>query len=147
MEGKTPREIDLAGTDGGHRAEVIQGLKDLTHYLETHPGVPVPLTVEIQYSIRADSDRHGYEKACRIADILGAQVTGDDSSETGRHFGREVTYRAVYINRDRMAEYNAHMAPYRVTRAERIAAATERAADLKNAARETVTGIMTGSAA
>jgi hypothetical protein len=98
--------------DNGHRATVIQGLKDLTRYLETHPGVPVPLTVDIQYSITAGSDRHGYEKANCIAGILGEPVTGDDSSETRRHFGPNVSYMAVYINRDRMAAYNAHMASY-----------------------------------
>jgi len=124
--------------DNGHRAAVIQGLKDLTRYLETHPGVPVPLTVGIQYSIQADSDRHGYERACCIADVLGEQVTGDDSSETRKDFG-PVAYQAVYINRDRMAAYNAHIEPY---------LAAQGSLDRLHArVAETVAAMQTGSAA
>ena len=126
--------------NNGHRATVIQGLKDLTRYLETHPAVPVPLTVGIQDSIQAGSDRHGYEKACRIADAIDSHVTGDTSSETERHFGPAVSYQAVYIHRDRMAAYNAHMEPYHAEQAAKSLARLHAEVD------ETVAAMQAGAA-
>jgi len=111
MEGKTPHELDLAGTDGGMHARLAQSLREMAHYVETHPDLPIPSTAEVHYCIPAADDKTGEDETYRIAGILGAKVTGDDISETQVSFG-PVSYRATYIARDWMAAYNAHMAPY-----------------------------------
>ena len=46
MEGMTPREIDLAGTDGGMHARVAQNLISAGHYIETHPDLPIPADIQ-----------------------------------------------------------------------------------------------------
>jgi hypothetical protein len=110
MIGLTPREIELAGTDGGMHARLAQGLREAARYIETHPDLPIPASVEIHYCIPADSDKAGDDEAFRIAAIIGAKVTGDDdgtSSEARRDFGPAVSYRAVYLTRDRMARHYA----------------------------------------
>jgi hypothetical protein len=113
MEGKTPREIDLAGTDGGMHARLAQGLIDAANYIREHPHLPVPFTVDIHYCIPASTDKAGEDEAYRIAAMLGTHVTGDDtSSEAHREFGPAVNYRAVYITRARAAGWQAHMATY-----------------------------------
>jgi len=113
MDGKTPHEIDLAGTDGGMHARLAQGLRDAARYIETHPDLPIPFTAEIRYCIPGASDKYGEDEAYRIAAMLGAKVTGGDfSSETERDFGPAVTYRAVYVNRAQMESYTAHMAAW-----------------------------------
>lgn len=118
MEGKTPHEIDLAGSDAGMHARLAQGLRDAARYIEAHPDLPVPFTVDIHYCIPAATDKDGDDEAYRIAGLLGAKVTGSDfSSETHRGFGPAVTYRAVYVNRDQMTAYRAHMASYDAERA------------------------------
>lgn len=110
MNGKTQHEIDLAGTDGGMHARMAQGLREMAHYIEAHPDLPIPSSVEIHYCIPADSDKDGDDEAFRIAAIIGTKVTGDDdgsSSEAARGFGPAVSYRAVYLTRARMAAYYA----------------------------------------
>jgi hypothetical protein len=146
MEGKTPHEIDLAGTDGGMHARLAQALDDAARYIRTHPDLPIPASVELIYCIPATDDKAGEDEARRIAAIIGAKVTGDDSSEASLSFG-PVSYTARYINRERMAAYNAHMDPYYATQAERRAAAAERANAIKDAARETAVTITGRSAA
>jgi hypothetical protein len=113
--------------DGGHRAALVQGLIDAAHYLAAHPEVPVPPDVAVHFCIPAADDKAGEDEAYRIARILGAKVTGDDSSETALDFGPAVSYRAVYITQGRAAAYRAHMASYHATR--------EDAAELAGAAR------------
>ena len=108
MEGKTPAEIS-----GGMHARLAQGLREAARYIETHPDLPIPLTVDVHYCIPAPTDQAGEDEAYRIAAMLGTAVTGDeDSSEAHREFGPAVKYRAVYMTRDHMAAYRAHMASY-----------------------------------
>ena len=124
MEGMTPAEIALAGTDHGMHARLAQGLREAARYIETHPDLPVPFTVDVHYCIPALTDKDGEDEAYRIAAMLGAKVTGDDtSSEAHREFGPAVNYRAVYINRDRAAGWRAHMATYLAGRRAAIAEA------------------------
>lgn len=113
MDGKTPHEIELAGTDGGLHARLAQGLREAARFIETHPDLPVPSSVEVHYCIPASDDKSGEDEAYRIAGMLGAKVTGNDfSSETQRSFGPAVAYSAVYVLKDQMASYNAHMATW-----------------------------------
>jgi len=113
MQGFTGHEKELAA-DGGMHARLAQGLRDAARYIETHPDLPVPFTVDIHYCIPAATDKDGDDEAYRIAAMIGSTVTGSDfSSETQRSFGPAVTYRAVYVNRDQMAAYRAHMADWR----------------------------------
>jgi hypothetical protein len=113
MIGPTPREIELAGTDGGMHARLAQGLREAADYLIAHPSLPIPASVEIHYCIPAGSDKDGDDEAFRIAAIIGTRVTGDDdgtSSEAVRDFGPAVSYRAVYLTRARMAAHYAREA-------------------------------------
>ena len=117
MDGKTPAEIALRGTDGGMHARLAQGLREAARFIENYPELPIPNSVEIHYCIPASTDKDGEDEAYRIAGILGSHVTGDDdTSEASRHFGPVVSYSAMYISLDRMAAYNAHMAPYHAAR-------------------------------
>jgi len=121
MEGMTPREIDLRGSDGGMHARLAQALTDAAHYIRTHPDLPIPATVEISYCILAADDKDGRDELNRIAEMTGAHVTGDEYGETRKDFGT-VSYHATYIQRDSQAAYDAHMAPYDAARAAERAA-------------------------
>lgn len=113
MIGKTPHEIELAGTDGGMHARMAQGLREAARFIESHTDLPIPSSVEVHYCIPAGDDKSGEDEAYRIAGMLGAKVTGDDdgsSSEAGRDFGPAVSYRAVYLTQGRMAAYYAAQA-------------------------------------
>ena len=117
MNGPTQHEKELAA-DGGMHARLAQGLRDAARYIGTHPDLPVPLTVDVHYCIPAATDKDGDDEAWRIAGMIGETVTGGGfSSETQRAFGPAVTYRAVYVNRDRMAAYRAHMAAWHAAQA------------------------------
>jgi hypothetical protein len=100
----------------GLHAQLAQDLEAAARYIREHPDLPVPSSVDIHYCIPAGSDAEGENEAYRIAGILGAKVTGDDSSETGLDFGLRVRYRAVYISQDRAEKYAEHMAPYHASR-------------------------------
>lgn len=113
LPGRTAWESAQYLADHGMHARLAQGLREAADYIEAHPGLPVPLTVDIHYCIPAATDKDGEDEAYRIAGMLGVTVTGSDfSSEAGRDFGPAVNYRAVYINKDQMAAYRAHMAGY-----------------------------------
>ena len=115
MIGMTPREIELAGTDGGMHARLAQGLIDMGHYIRTHPDLPIPEDVRIHYCIPAATDKAGEDELHRIAAMLIAAVTGDDIGETHLNFG-PVQYSATYVSRGYMATYNAHMASHEAAR-------------------------------
>jgi hypothetical protein len=107
MQGLTEHEKALAA-DGGMHARLAQGLRDAARYIETHPDLPVPFTVDVHYCIPAATDKDGEDEAYRIAAMLGVEVTGDESSsEAHREFGPAVKYRAVYVTRDAMAAHYA----------------------------------------
>jgi hypothetical protein len=136
MEGMTPAEIDLAGTDGGLHARLAQSLIDAAKYIRTHPDLPIPADVEIRYCIPAGTDKDGEDELHRIAAMLGAHVTGDDIGEAGRDFG-PVRYSATYVSRGYMGAYLDHMASHETVQAERRAAAAKSVAAIKDIARET----------
>lgn len=102
--------------DNGHRANVIQGLKDLARYLETHENIPVPWTVDVHHAILADTDEAGEDEVIRIADTLATRVSGSDEIATASLGFGPVSYSATYVSREQMAEYNAHMAEYHAKR-------------------------------
>ena len=114
MEGKTPRELALAGTDGGMHARLAQGLREAADFLLAHPDLPVPDRVEISYYVPAVTDRDGEDELTRIAAMIGSHVTGDAVSRTGRDFGPSVRYAAEYVTRAFTEAYQEHMAPFYV---------------------------------
>ena len=117
MNGKTPHEQALA-IDGGHRAQIIQGLIDAAHWLEAHPGIPVPGSITIQYSARSRDD------VDRIAAAAGTGAGGHGGFyETRRHFGPAVDYEAVHVSSDVMAAWDGAMQVFRGAQADTGAAA------------------------
>jgi hypothetical protein len=137
MQGKTPHEIYLAGTDGGMHARLAQALTDAASYIRTHPDLPIPADVQIHYCVPAATDQAGEDELNRIAAMLGTPVTGESVSETHLDFG-PVAYSATYITRDHMGAYNAHMASFDANR---------RVAEIRSAARATHAAITGRSAA
>jgi len=112
MHGFTDHEKALAADSGMH-ARLAQGLRDAARFIENHPDLPIPFTVEIRYCIPGENDKYGEDEAYRIAEMIGSTVTGDDfSSETERGFGPAVSYSAVYVNKAQMASYREHMASW-----------------------------------
>jgi hypothetical protein len=92
LNGKTPHEQALAA-DGGHRAQLIQGLHDAARWLQAHPDIPVPAGVTIQYTAA------GRGEVDRIAATAGEGIGGRDGFyEAERHFGPVVDYRALAIS-------------------------------------------------
>jgi len=113
LPGRTAWETAQYNADHGMHARLAAGLREAADYIEAHPELPVPFTADVHYCIPAATDKDGDDEAYRIAGMLGAPVEGSDhSSETHLSFGPAVTYRAVYINRDRAAAWRAHMANY-----------------------------------
>ena len=108
MQGFTDHEKTIAA-DGGMNARLVQGLREAADYIEAHPDLPVPFTVDVHYCIPGATDKDGEDEAYRIAAMLGTKVTGEDdySSEAQRDFGPAVKYRAVYVTRDAMAAHYA----------------------------------------
>ncbi len=96
-----------------HRAKVINGLRQLADYLETHPDVPVaPFGWDLNIYTRRDSDAASRAEVDRIAAILGVPTT-DRTPEGGhytahRSFGL-ISYTAVHIPAQRMAAHDALM--------------------------------------
>ena len=115
LPGRTAWETDQYNQDHGMHARLAQSLRDAAAYIETHPGLPIPTAVDIHYCIPASNDEDGTSETRRIAGILGAQVTGDDITQTRIGFG-PVQYSATYITRDTKAAYTAHMTPYYAAR-------------------------------
>ena len=114
LPGRTAWESEQYRADHGMHARLAAGLREAADYIETHPDLPVPFTVDVHYCIPGATDKDGEDEAYRIAGMLGTKVTGGDfSSEARRDFGPAVTYRAVYVSRDQMAAYRAHMADYK----------------------------------
>jgi hypothetical protein len=140
LPGRTDWESQQYRADGGMHARLAQGLRDAAHYVETHPDIPIPASVEINYHIPADTDQAGQDELSRIATMLGAPVTGEAVGYTGKDFG-PVRYSADYITRRYSTEYTAHMATFHAEQA------ASRVTAIKDAARETNAAITGRSAA
>lgn len=94
----------------GHRAQVIDGLRELADFLETHPDLPAPDYPQLNFYPRGDdqAERDGVD---RIAAILGVRPTasaGGTHYEVTRRFGG-VRYAAIAILEAEMERYRAHM--------------------------------------
>lgn len=107
-----------------HRAAQIQGLREVAQFLADNPDVPIsdlgtnPLSYSIGVFIKDDED--GMAELRRIAGLLGVDITGSygeiRSSETHfyaiREFNGGITYRAVYIRQQQMADHDEASKPY-----------------------------------
>lgn len=118
MKGLTPHEQALRGEDGGHRAQIIQGLHDAARWLEANPGIPVPFDITIQYTA----------SGCGEVDRIAAEA-GEDINEHGgfyetqqRHFG-PVGYKAVAISGDVMTAWDEAMQVFHGAQTEAAVAA------------------------
>ena len=98
-----------------HRERILAGLVDLAAFLEANPDVPVPrfnwsLSIPLGVSVNGTTDLRQRAEIDRIAGLLGVAVL-DESANGGhyiarRHFG-PVTYEAVHVPAQRMAEFDA----------------------------------------
>ena len=113
------------------RINLAAGLDALADYLAAHPEVPVNFdeaTVTYHVSGR-DGDQAGLSNLAAIAETLGVEVTDSDGgpvTATTTHYHASlrfgpVTYRAIYISRDEMADYDALMSYRDSIRADRPA--------------------------
>ncbi|MGI5204075.1 hypothetical protein ACQEU6_21155 [Spirillospora sp. CA-108201] len=86
------------------RSRLVDGLRNLAAFLETHTDLPVPGTVEVLYSVIDATDERERAEVDRIAEILGVTATpecdGAHYVATGS-FGT-VHYRAVAITEEWM---------------------------------------------
>lgn len=97
MEGKTPHELALA-IDGGHRARVIQGNRELWDYLEHHPAIPLPnvLSGTNEYLIIRREDTDMIAEVDRVAAGLGVTPQWRDGRYVAtRVFGGGAVYEAA----------------------------------------------------
>jgi hypothetical protein len=92
------------------RAEIIDGLRQVADYLDTHPGAPVaPYGWDLMDFPPRGTDAEGRAAVDQVAAVLG--VTPHDDTEGGhytaaRTFGR-IRYRYVHISARRRASYEA----------------------------------------
>ena len=97
MDGKTPHGLALA-IDGGHRARVIQGHRELWDYLERHPNVPTPnvLSGAHEHLVLRNGDTAMIAAVDCIAGELGVTSQWRDGRYTAtRVFGGTAIYSAV----------------------------------------------------
>ncbi|WP_045742283.1 hypothetical protein [Actinoplanes rectilineatus] len=103
------------------RQAVLDGLRDLAAFLAENPDVPARDVHRVEYCVSADDDRAGLAKLAAIAAALGVEVTGGpDHFAVYRRFGN-ASYRAFYVSRAEMADYNAVMSYRDSVRADRPA--------------------------
>lgn len=108
-----------------HRAAQIQGLRDAAQFLADNPDVPIeryglnPLSYSIGVHIHNDAD--GMAELRRIAGLLGVEVHDSrrglsEADETHfyatRKFSGGITYQALYILRQEMADHREATKPY-----------------------------------
>src|ERR1700728_1099586 len=95
------------------RTQIVNGLRQLANYLDTHPDVPVnEFGWDLLSCTRETTDAAGMAEVDRIAAILGVQVR-DDTPEGGHYtaaktFGR-ITYEAIHVTTRRRAAHQALM--------------------------------------
>jgi hypothetical protein len=110
LNGRTEHEVALAA-DGGHRAQIIQGLHDLARWLEAHPGIPAPAGITAQYTAPTR------DEVDRIAALAGAGVSEyGGSCGTQRYFSPRVDYKAVATSAEVMAAWDEAMRVFRGSR-------------------------------
>ena len=108
LDSYTDCERRMHEADGGLRAQVSVGLRELARYIWEHPDLPVPSQVTILYSIPGSDDAAGHAEAKRIAGMLGTFATEENEEATARRgFGTRVTYEACYLDSGRMARFYA----------------------------------------
>lgn len=90
-------------TNATERQAVVDGLRELAHFIETHPDMPVDLTQwQIQYSVIKNvftSEDAGHGEVDRVAALLDVETTEPHGGRwymATRKFG-PIEYRAVYI--------------------------------------------------
>ncbi|NUW30742.1 hypothetical protein HTZ77_04800 [Nonomuraea sp. SMC257] len=96
------------------RAQLIDGLRALADFLDTHPDVPTNSWAHVSYSVTANDVDGGSEDAKRaevgrVAAILGVTPTLSDSGShytALRTFG-PVEFRATAITQEHMAMHEA----------------------------------------
>ncbi|MGW0807980.1 hypothetical protein [Nonomuraea sp. NPDC002799] len=105
----------LTETNSSIRVQLIEGLRALADFLDTHPDVPTNSWVNVSYSVTAadtsgdDSDDAKRVEVDRVAAILGVTPTQNNrgSHYTAlRTFG-PVEYRATAITQEEMALHQA----------------------------------------
>ena len=85
------------------RRAVVDGLRELADFVETHPKMPVDLTSwAIQYSVIKNTfptEADGHAEVDRVADLLGVEATTLHDGEwymAARSFGA-IEYKAIRI--------------------------------------------------
>jgi hypothetical protein len=101
----------MGHADMDRRPRLIAGLRALAAYLETHPDVPAPYSVEA-HVFASGSDDVKRAQVDQIAALIGTQIEADRLSHghysTRRAFG-PVRYNAVAILDAARARYDALM--------------------------------------
>ncbi|MEU4424825.1 hypothetical protein AB0F81_29755 [Actinoplanes sp. NPDC024001] len=104
-------------TGGDQRTALIDGLRELTAFLEQHPQVPLRPHAEFAYYVICDDDATGIAQVAAVAQALGvamtetsgAAVTAQTTHFVARRAFGPMVYKAVYVSRREMAEYQALM--------------------------------------
>ncbi|GII95777.1 hypothetical protein [Sinosporangium siamense] len=90
-----------------HRKALTNGLRDLADFLDSNPGIPVPLHgVPIHYFPPTADDAEMTAAIDQIASLLGSPVSQDYHYKTGIPFG-PVVYEAIAVFAAKRAQYEA----------------------------------------
>jgi hypothetical protein len=94
-----------------HRADIIAGLRAAADFLEAHPDIPEPYTVDLQHSVTIDydpqtrqmtdpTDAEKIAEVRRIGDLLGVETTihEDGSGVVSRYKIASQTTYLVHAN-------------------------------------------------
>lgn len=95
-------------TDHQRRVELLSDLRVLLNWLEAHPEVPLPRTVEISCHVSHGSDEEGIgllHAAARAAEVEVTYTADGAHHHATRSFGL-ASYDAVYVERQRMADWD-----------------------------------------
>jgi hypothetical protein len=90
------------------RAAIIEGLRQMTDWLEAHPDVPVDLLHEIHVHTSDVDDDTGYAAVARVAASMDVPVMrGESDWHASREFSGGVRFTVIHIDQRRMAEHEA----------------------------------------
>lgn len=109
----TEAQVRRARDDAG-RYEFIDGLRALADFYETHPALPMPSNPDFIHCVGGGDDDAGRAEIALIVAELGVEPKDDLHAE--RRFG-PLRYRAFYVPRTDMEEYNADLALLRSVKA------------------------------